>query len=381
MKIGIVTVYRMDNYGTKLQAYAMLKVLSKFSTETEIIDYYSKYDMRPLVLMKKVISKIKKNGCKYYDQACSSKDMEIRHKAITSFNTYYSLSKPVKGYRSLKKLVNQYDCFVCGSDQIWSEGNMVTDFFNFKFVKKRKPTIAYAPSFGTSYIKKAAQKKYVNFLNNINYLSVREDSGVDIIKALTGRAAALVVDPTILAGRDIWDELLSENKTSLQLPDNYVFCYFLGGFSEHRDYAQRVAEQKHCSLINLPHMKKYVKADEEICGIKLYDVTPIDFIRLIKNAKYVCTDSFHGTVFSILYEKTFWTFERFSENYEGSTNTRIYSLLDMLGIPDRLIRKTSCQIMENIPYDKVNENLEIMKRKSMIYLEEAIRDSCSKGDI
>lgn len=128
-----------------------------------IIDYYPAYDIRPKVLVVKGIRKLISFFSKNREGKCiNGENAKRRHEAISSFDKYYTLSLPIKGYHKLKNIVSEYDCFVCGSDQIWAAGNNITDFYNLNFVDNRKPTISYAPSFGTERIPKLLQNSYKN---------------------------------------------------------------------------------------------------------------------------------------------------------------------------------------------------------------------------
>lgn len=375
MKIGLVTTYRIDNYGTKLQAYAMQTILQAKSDEVCLIDYYSSFDMRFHVVVAKIYKKVRslfdrKNG---KDRKVCSEYMEKRHAAISSFDKYYDLSPAIRGYANLKAIVGSYDCFVCGSDQIWAESNNVTDFFNLNFVAGKKPTVAYAPSFGTSQITKPMRKAYREYLRRINFISVRENSGVGIIKQLIGRDVQQVLDPTLLVDKEMWEGLIKEDgcKTTGQ---KYIFCYFLGRNPSHRKFVSHLSRQTGLEVVNIAHMKGFCPADESLAGQKLYDVSPPMFLNLIKNAQYVCTDSFHGTVFSIIFGKNFYTFERFISTCQESTNSRIYSLLDMFGLEGRIIKadEISFKGLTTIDYGTVYRKLHEERGRSLDFLYSAL---------
>lgn len=377
-KIGLVTTYRIDNYGTKLQAFAMQVAVENLGFETEIIDYYPAYDMRPYRLFPKLFSKLTKTVLKQRknDKMCSKELSLWRHKAIDSMDVVLHRSPSLKGYSNLKRKVADYDAFICGSDQIWASSNMITDYFNLNFVNGKKRTIAYAPSFGTSNIPNRMEQKYRHFLNNIEYLSVREKSGVDIIKKISGRDALQVIDPTLLVGKEVWDNLI-RNNSKQKKEGKYILCYFLGESESHRKMVERLSLHTGCRIICFPHMKKYILADEQLSGEKIYNASPIDFITLIRNSTYVCTDSFHGTVFSILYHKCFFTFERYLNNTIASTNTRIHSLLSSLALEDRIINNDKDLIYydNNIKYDDVDNRLQAMRCVSISFLENALKNN------
>lgn len=372
MKIGLVTTYRIDNYGTKLQAYAIQQALKKGDNEVVIINYYPAYDIRPKVLVVKGIRKLISFLSKNREGKCiNGENAKRRHEAISSFDKYYTLSLPIKGYHKLKNIVSEYDCFVCGSDQIWAAGNNITDFYNLNFVDNRKPTISYAPSFGTKRIPKLLQNSYKKFLKQIDIISVRESSGVSLIENLIGRKVEQVLDPTLLIEKKIWDSLIKNDKYKIPY-ENYIFCYFLGKESSHREFAQKLSLLHGCKIINIAHMKGFCFADENFASLNLYDISPITFIRLIENAEYICTDSFHGTVFSIIFKKEFFTFERFKNSDNSSTNSRIYSLLRLLGLESRLVKNEISLPMALIDYNSIHERLNVERKKSELFLNNAL---------
>ena len=373
-KIGLVTAYRIDNYGTKLQAYAMQELISLLGCEAEIVDYIPAYDKRPDVVIKKAAAKVKKKAASASDAANKIPENTalLRHKAINSFDSFYKRSGEIHGYANLKKTVENYDGFVCGSDQIWAGGNLITDYFNLKFVGRRRPTVAYAPSFGTSSVPDNMKEKYKSFLSAIDCLSVREESGAKLIKELTGRDADVVADPTILVGREVWDKLAGDIGDGAT---DYVFCYFLGENPGHRKWAELTAAKYGCKIVILPHMKRFVQADEDLEAEKLYDVSPIRFIELIRDAKFVLTDSFHGTVFSLLYRKEFYTFERFVSGSRESTNTRIYSLLETVNLADRIVTDERQLTFGEIDYASADILLESSRAFSMDYLKGSFEKS------
>ena len=367
--VGLITPYRIDNYGTKLQAYAMQKLIEIIGFDSEIVDYYPKYDKRPHILIRKIVRKFRRKTGKVF----VNENTKRRHEALEKFDEIYKKSRVIKGYGNLRSCSKNYCCFVCGSDQIWESGNMITDYYNLNFVDN-KPRISYAASFGTEKIAERYISEYRKFLSRMDSISVREKSGLDIVRKITGKDAVQVLDPTVAVGVQVWNELCGENDF-MHKGERYIFCYFLGDNESHREMAEKLSKKTGLMLVSLPHMKKYVEADEKLSGKKLYDVTPKDFLNYIKYAEYVCTDSFHGTVFSILFGREFFVFNRFSNSDANSTNTRIRSLLTVAGLENRLTG--SFEDMEKnlssvTDYDKTNKLLNVEIEKSRKFLADAL---------
>ncbi|MBM6820169.1 polysaccharide pyruvyl transferase family protein [Clostridium saudiense] len=375
-RIGLVSPYNIVNYGTKLQAFAMQEIIKTYGMEPQIVNYFPKYDRRPHILFKKVKNGILKNKNNDNGKNVNSKVSEklaIRSKSVNSFDKKYNLSKSIKGYGNLKASIVNYDAFICGSDQIWAEGNLITDFYSLEFVNNKKRTIAYAPSFGTATILDKNKDKYRKFIRNIDYVSVREESGKKLIKDIAQREVKQVVDPTLLVDRKVWIDLISGVKN--EISEKYIFCYFLGISKEHRQAVEELKKKTGYKIVNLPFIKCINEADENFGDYKLFDVSPEKFIKLISEAEYICTDSFHGTIFSVIFQKKFYVFERFNRGSEESTNTRLYSLLKMLKLEQQLISNPK-YILEvenqNIDYKKVNGLLDEQRKISSKFLNEAL---------
>ena len=263
------------------------------------------------------------------------KDDILNDKKFNEFKRVFNLSRTFSSYKELSDFAdNNYSDVIVGSDQLWLPVNVVSDYYTLNWVSNNVNKISYATSFGISKIPSKYTEMYNKFLNHINYLSVREDVGVNLIKEIANKDATLVCDPTILLTRNEWEEIISDERI---INDDYIFCYFLGSNIEHRKFVENLKKITGYKIVSLNHCDEYVKYSDKFADYTPYDVGPSEFVNLIKNAKYVCTDSFHGTVFSILFNKEFYTFERFKSNAKMSTNSRIYSLLKKTKLEDRLL--------------------------------------------
>lgn len=153
--------------------------------------------------------------------------------------------------------------------------------------------------------------------------------------------------------------------------EQYIFCYFIGNNPQQRNAVKAFSKKTGFKITAILHVDEYIAADEDFCDEALYDVTPLDFIKLIDQASYVFTDSFHASVFSILFHKTFWVFDRFENNGHHSTSSRITSLLDMVGLHTRFIHKTnnfSANVDTFVDYKAVDCKLNEVRTDSLSYL-------------
>jgi len=377
-KIGLVAVHN-PNYGSLLQTYALHSYLKETGYDNEIILYTKTKGWKQFARLSN-LSLVKMKGqvvfrdlyCKLFHRQIFM-GLQARKRKFDKFKReYLDFSKEYVGWNSLLKANEVYDTFIIGSDQVWNPINIGTDFFNLLFVHEDKYKISYGSSFGVSAIPTYQMKKTAFYLNRIQSLSTRESSGQRIIEKLTGKKATVVCDPTLLINKKYWDELKGEDKF---IGEKYIFCYFLGDNLQHRNFANRLAEKTGLKIVALQHLDEFVKSDIDFADIKPFEAGPEEFVNLICNAEYILTDSFHGTIFSILYHKFFFTFSRFECEGKASTNSRIDSLLELAGIPERHIRATAdlnkCLDMQ-INFDIVDAKMAKYQDLSRKYLDEAL---------
>ena len=383
--IGLCICYYNNNYGSMLQAYATIRELEQRGLSYEIIAYEKKINLIYLIqnigrffnkywlqenglVLQKKISRIK--------YPAYNANAQIREKKFYEFQQKYFAEKihVCKGYNELKSTAENYDIVITGSDQMWSPSGLGTNFYNLMFVPNSIRKVSYASSFGVTKIPSYQKKRTAVFLRRIEYLSVREKSAVKIINELIGRNAELVVDPTMLLSRKEWENFSTKNRI---VEEPYIFSYFLGSNIDHRKEAVELSKKKKLKIVTLRHLDEYIASDENFGDIALYDIGPKEFLNLIRNAKYICTDSFHGTVFSILFHKHFLTFFRYDDNSSISKNSRITSLLSSLGITNRNYANKAKNIVQQmdseIDYEEVDEKLNKLIKESKLFLDEALK--------
>lgn len=376
-KIGILAV-KTHNYGSLLQTYALQKVIDNLGYENEIIEYKKTNMLKQalrlfnLPLLRQTLAKVYK---KIYVRFFKSELKGLFNDRTSAFNEFtrnLRFSKLFVGRKALEEGASQYEAFVLGSDQVWNPMNYGGDFFTMSFVPKGIKKIAYAPSFGVSTIPIHQKKGTIRYLSGIDYLSVREISGQKLIRDLTGKEAKVVVDPTILLDRKYWDEIIGNR--IIKKP--YIMCYFLGSNPNHRKFANSLKKITGYEIVTLPHMDAIVKSDFGFGDIIPRHIGPKEFVNLIRYASFVCTDSFHGTVFSILYKRNFYTFDRYLFSTGDSTNSRLNSILAITGLENRKIdssQEITNDMLVPIDYSNLNERLEILRADSMQFLQNALK--------
>ena len=384
-KVGIVSCYFKDNYGSMLQAYATKKILDKNEIPNETINIKYNKDFKNgkrkyylsqipnFKFIKNKLGMVKLKIDKKLNKQLG-KNIAIRTQKYKEFRKEFNLSRSNNTFKDLTNQAKElYSDVIVGSDQLWLPVNVVADYYTLNWVPDEINKISYSTSFGFSSIPNKYVELYRNFLNRINYLSTREESGVQIIKDIVARDAKLVCDPTILLTKDEWHE---ESSKERKYDEKYILCYFLGNNIEHRKFAERLRKKTGYKIVSLNHADEYVKYSDEFCDYAPFDIGPREWISLIENAEYVCTDSFHGTVFSILFNKMFFDFRRHNNKSKVSTNSRIDSLLDVAGISKERILVGNEDIDKvltyKIDYNKVNENINKFREDSQKWLFDSI---------
>lgn len=378
--IGCVLAY-CDNFGTMLQSYATIKIIQELGLNCDIIRYKKQQSFFEKLMVffnllrigdisdqKRKLFRII-NRYRYKDYC---KNMLIRHQAYDRFGGKYlkPFFKEYVGYNSLKDGAYNYDVVLVGSDQLWTPMSLYSKFYNLLFVDENIPKVAYATSFGVSKIPDFQKRQTGDYLNRFKIIGVREQSGKDIVESLSNQKAEVVADPTMLLTREEWDTFASESNTSIS--ESYILCYYLGRNMEARRAAKELKEKSGYKIVALCHNDEYIHEDDFLGDETLYDIDPCDFISLIKNAAYICTDSFHCSVFSILFHKKFMSFYRYAQTNKGSRNTRIDNLLNKFNLNERLYKGRIDVISNEIPYNLVEKQVQDFRYSSLLFLQNSL---------
>ena len=386
--IGIITYYDGTNYGTTLQALALQKAISDLGYDNEIIDFIPYLENKKIDIIKYRISHPREMTQKLYAIIVGKRYKEKRVLRSEKFNDFIKdnicLSKETYHYN--RDFINnppQYDGFIVGSDQTWNPyvaGN--PDCLYLSFVKDSAWKGTYAPSISLADLNDIQKEHLQKMTKDIDFLSCREESGTNIIKECTGKKAYTVLDPTMLINANEWEKYIKK----VEKPENYILEYFLGDNKEYRKEIKKISERLKMKIVSLPY--SYIDSSRT----DGYYAGPGEFLDLIKNASLVCTDSFHGTVFSIIFRRPMLTFNKYANNDKKSENSRIHDLLRSFGISDRMfISDKSIKYERLLSLDKkiINENMDRLQEKSYKYLRNMLqnkgksntRDNISSVDI
>lgn len=367
-KIGIVTIHRINNYGAVLQAYALNSYLNSLGHHAETIDFrtyrvaesYRLYSpvRRPLDIVRNLQS------------LCYKKKLLTRHRRMNDFiEKNINLSKDVYfNNDELAKADLDYDYYICGSDQIWNTYcDNYDDAFILAFARDKGIRISYAASLGMASINKNFEQRFKDELSGFRALSVREQNAVDVISDISGMKAIQVMDPVFLHSADEWQQVMS---TIIQPKKPYICFYSVhGGLPGMRNYVKQLSK-----LFGLPIVVINKNLREALYkNIKCYDAGPAEFVSLIQGAQYVFTNSFHGCAFSIIFKKKFQVFV--AGTASQGTTSRIYSLMNTLGLADRItyIDKDPSSMGNDIDWDNVYSMLSPLIESSKNFIDGSLR--------
>lgn len=346
-KACIISIYGNNNFGNKLQNYAIQKKCSCNGLEAIILkNSHIKCNKIKRFLGEHILKRWYRNKNFWYFE----KKFLKKSKNYAYFNS------------NNKELNTQYDYFIVGSDQVWNPHFGLKGDLEFLEFVNNKPTIAFSASFGVDSITENLREDYTRGLNNIDYISVREDAGKKIVEDLTNRKdVQVLIDPTMLLTKEDWQHI-SKKPNNLN-KEKYILNYFLGNLSDERkNKINKLANKHGWKVINILD-----KNDP------YYNSGPSEFVYLEEHAELICTDSFHSCVFGILMDTPFIVFER--EDKEESMNSRIVTLLSKFKLDDRKYNGDLNDSHLKYDYSSCYKILETERKKSESFLKKALKNN------
>ncbi len=363
MKIGILTFHCAHNYGAMLQCYALQEHLISMGHSVEVINYQPAYLLKPYKvfdidrILSKNILKLIKNILR---ELLVLPKRSIRHRAFKHF-----LSKRINMSKLCDNntIPDDFDAYIFGSDQIWNpqitNGIDGVYFGDFSFPKGKKLFISYAASLGMDAIGSEWKASFKENLKKIDFISVREDSMIRLLAPLTNKPIKLVLDPTLLASKDIWNKVTDKVKQR-----NYVLVYQVREDSNTLDFARHIARQLNADVVQLvAWVRRKNMIGEKACA------SPEDFISYIKHASCIVTTSFHGTAFSIIFNRPFYCLK-----LSDGCDDRSRSLLDVLKLESRMVGKHERPKFSAIDYSISNKILENMRDESNSFIDSSLKN-------
>ena len=359
-RVGILTFHRAINYGALLQAYALQETLKKMGCEPSIIDYRS-----PKIESRHHEARL--SDCHSLQDLVKfvfyAKHQNRKYKKFRDFSAAnLTFSDVCINSEQLREMSSQYDKFICGSDQVWNY--RITEFDKNYFLDFTDDTLkknSYAASFGIGSIPAEYTEYYKILLKDFNNISVRENQGKKIVKDLINREAELVLDPTLLLTKQDWGSMVTDYKKRKE----YILLYTFGNSPTIKTFVEELSRQTGSAIVYISYsVVKRVNATYEKC------VGPMEFLGLFKNARYVVTNSFHGTCFALNFNKNF--FLELLPDSQG-VNSRLENILDLFNLRSRqIINGENANIDKPINYDEVNKKMLVERQRSLDFLNKII---------
>lgn len=351
-KVGIITINDNDNYGNRLQNYAVQETLNNNGVEAITIKNNPTLNSKKLYCLRtmkfyihKVINKLKR------------RKITGRERCFEKFNKNIKFSS--KTINLYSKIAQNYDLFFTGSDQVWNPNFARLREVDLLTFARPEQRIAFSASFGINELSLQYHEQVKKELLKFKAISVRENEGKKICEELTERKdIEVLVDPTMLLTVDEWDKVLK--KPEMLKYDKYILNYFLGELSIDREKEiERIAKENNCEIINILDKNS-----------PFYQTGPSEFLYLEKNAFLICTDSFHSCVFAMLYNKPFVVFERKDKNVNMSS--RIETLIEKFKLKNRKFEGEISKENLNAEYTEANQILENERKKAFDFLKMAL---------
>jgi hypothetical protein len=361
MKTGLITFHAAHHYGAMLQTYGLAKTVTDITGGCDVIDYVRPDTLEagrlrqrgtsPKTLAKNIhslahYSSLKRRAARF--DAFMLKDMRLGPRRYLSFD-------------ELEKNPPEYDLYLSGSDQIWNPfiyREQKYDPAYFSFYEKTARKAAYAPSFGPAEIDGALAEELGRLLGGFSHLSAREKRGAEILSKVTGLDVPVVLDPTLLMTRDEWGKL-ADNAACKP----YVLCYFVSPPGKLVNPIRRLKSRYGGCAVQLAGARRKAPDVDKM----VFDAGPREFLTLFKNAAFVLTNSFHGVVFSVIFEKPFLCGAGGAG--EAGKNSRAGNFLEMLELGDRL---HDGEDASDIDYAAVEERLSAERGRSTEFLRSAL---------
>lgn len=381
MRIGIITICKINNYGAELQAFATQKKLEQLGHNAEIIDYLyyknwrfkdTKLSMpfRPLSIVERLIYWLKYRLISFLVDIILpifNGDLKRRQRNYKVFTDKNRFSQQYKSMDALYKAKHDYDLYMVGSDQVWNPCSLssIEPYF-LTFAPKEASKVAYASSFGISSIEDNLSERYAQLLNNITNISVREISGVELVRQLTGREVKLVIDPTLLLTKVEWEQYMRPVK---EITTPFILVYQLLSSSSISEVALKIGQEKKIPVYNICKRAYGIKKHKGITNI--LDAGPSEFLWMIEHAVCLITDSFHGTAFSVNFATPFCCIL----NRNRKNNGRMISLLKNVGLNERIVYEDN---IDRLDIDLIcsginNEKLDNLRNESVAFIKNALQ--------
>jgi hypothetical protein len=356
----IKTMYGEFNLGNKLQNYAVVHNLENNDFDVVTLQYHTnaKRNVDKIADAIKELIRLVLSALPFVKR-WNFKELTNKKKRAKIFkkfsHNYLSVSRPIDKYNLDQSYIDRFDYVFIGSDQVWNEEFLDQEDLEFYLgIHDQAKTVGLAGSFGVSSISDKHKEAYKKGFEKMSSVSVREDAGADIVHGLIGKRPVVLIDPVMSLNKNEWLEISKE--PSWDLPREYILCYFLGEKDAYFTEIREFAEDNNLHVIDIMDVVS-----------PYFVIGPSEFIYLISKAEYVCTDSFHGCVLSLIFNKAFRVYERIDKFRNMSS--RINTLLTTFDCAHAM---SSGKWKEIFDWESINKTIEIKKQEFADYLASSI---------
>ncbi|MCR5530607.1 MAG: polysaccharide pyruvyl transferase family protein [Lachnospiraceae bacterium] len=381
MKIGILTLYYKNyNYGALLQSFSLVRVLKKMGVEAEQITYDHRFKSKLYFQFLEAKNSKGKEKCRKYWNVIKSISKYVvfpsvstklinRKRRINRFLLSIPHSQQKYDEKTIIESNDKYDKIICGSDIIWVM-NSNPYLSALGFVSKGKK-FSYAASMGAATVSDEWVERFTPWLWELNSISMRETGVVSQLNhSFPDKKVCAVLDPTLLLRRDEWDSLLSEGS----IDSDYCLIYILSEDARQQKAAIEFTHSNNLKALTFPNIHNYIYYNQRQYGdIQDYSSDPLDFVRMIKNAKVVITDSFHAVLFSVIYHIPFWALKRDSEpQFVG----RVESFLNDIDLQKQIANYEDLPslVTPMVDFAPADSYIDKMREVSISYLKENLNE-------
>lgn len=369
--IGILTMHRVVNYGSALQAWATQEIVTRLGYDAKLIDYvypneYHKSFAPPISCKLRIARMVM--------DILYNKPMKRKKEAFANFrNRHFNCTKMFDTAEVLWNSCPRFDIYLAGSDQIWNPDSFHDDYsFFLDFAPKNSTKISYASSFSKSKLSHSNAKKIASLLENFRSISVREKNAQRIVKKIIGRDVPICLDPSLMLEKKDYEPLIKES--SITVDGEYILVYVLNYAFNPYPFATQFIE-KLSRDTGLPVVCIDFSARERLHVVHcthLHDaIGPSEFLWLFAHASFIVTTSFHGTAFALNFGKEFYSIV----NNEKTGDDRMVSLLNQCGADGHIVVKDSnlSNIYNGVNKENVRRNLQKLRQQSIAYLKQSIQ--------
>lgn len=367
--IYISTFYGSDNYGTNLQAIGLSRQLEKMGYNVymlgsfRVIPFLIKH---PILLYARLINKINAKKSKLFFCPYPYKINDKRGRRLKKFREDNYRVENI-GAKEWDHIISSRAIFVSGADIIWNPalGYPAKFFLDCAYFAKL-PRFSYGSSVGALNLPNKYKRAYKRYLGSMESVGVREQSVAEMLQPILNRKVIRVIDPSLLLKVEDWDEYAEKAKVSVSIENaGFILCYFVMNDQRYWDYVKKVKEATGKQIIVLPMHELDEKQPYDV----ILDGTPYEFLWLLKNADYICTDSFHACALSLIYNKDFYLLRR----ERKAEDAKYDDFLKRYQLEDRVVQNEKVfNILPETDYVKANRQLEADRTESMLFLKEAL---------